>query len=219
MRSFLIRCHCRGHTDRSFKMASLSFTKYLLTICIFQCGRIHEHTLHIPRKDVARSNPRPPDLQSNAHVTELPLDLWLSYQWHADMGNFMPVHVKYEKAGTQQIIQKCMCTQQRHSLVCALHRKLMTQMRTTKTKSADVQADLSFCNCRELTKNEKICAIVFTKTDMPQVQGQVSQSDARSTGRGFDPLVQPFVEQFQSGHERPVVLLCTSVLAVYLLTH
>ena len=36
---------------------------------------------------------------------------------------------------------------------------------------------------------------------MPKVPGQVAQLDARSTGRGFSPLVQPFVEHFQSGHE------------------
>ena len=42
---------------------------------------------------------------------------------------------------------------------------------------------------------------MLTKTD-PYMPGQVAQSDdARSTGRGFDPLVQPIVEHFQSGHE------------------
>ena len=40
-----------------------------------------------------------------------------------------------------------------------------------------------------------------TNLYMTQVSGQVTQSDARLTGRGFDPRVQPFVEHSKSGHE------------------
>ena len=52
-----------------------------------------------------------------------------------------------------------------------------------------------------------VYAIVLTKTYhyMPQVLGKVAQSDARSTERGLDPLVQPFVEHFQSGPEGPML--------------
>ena len=75
------------------------------------------------------------------------------------------------------------------------------------------------------TEKKKICAIVLTKTDhyMPQVPGQVAQSDARSTGRGFNPPVQPFVEHFQCGHEGPMlycyVLADLKIKFTYLLTN
>ena len=58
---------------------------------------------------------------------------------------------------------------------------------------------------------------------MSQVPGQVAQSDARSTGRGFDPLVQPFVEHSQNDHKGPMlycyVLADSKIKFTFLLTN